>query len=166
MKSKFKILLLILTCFTLTGCFPLMGCRPRSYFTEYKYIGTELPHDRYAYTRIGFNKETDLYIRTGYYFDFIDKKENGLTTVIKANSNFDLCKNKIIKEVKSSILGKLKRIDSLPYTTSVYDTTNTIRYNLTFEKHHVKNNMRKIKKDTISIELTNGKKLLFVRSTE
>lgn len=110
-----------------------MGC-PAGHFHEYKYTRIKLPHDELSYTRIKFNKETDLYIKTGYYNEFIREKENGLATIIKVNPNYDFNKDKIIKKVSSSIFGQLKKIDSLPYTTRVYDTTNTLMYNLTFNK--------------------------------
>ena len=148
-----------MTCFTLVGC-------PPGHFHEYKYIGTELPHDELAYTRIEFNERTDLYIKTGYYYEFIDEKENGLATVIKVNPEFDLKKDKVVKEVKSMLFGKLNRMEKLPYTTRVYDTINILMYNLTFEKRNERKTLKKIEKDTISIELTNGMKLLFVREDE
>ncbi|MGB5646571.1 MAG: hypothetical protein WBM55_05580, partial [Muriicola sp.] len=110
MKSKIKISILILTCFTLIGC-------PPGHFHEYNYIGTELPYDRLAYTRIEFNEQTDLYIKTGYYYEFIDEKENGLATIIKVNPEFNLKKDNVVKEVKSTLFGKLNRMEKLPYTT-------------------------------------------------
>ncbi|MCB9203324.1 MAG: hypothetical protein H6604_09840 [Flavobacteriales bacterium] len=158
MKSKIKISLLILTCFTLMGC-------PPGHFHEYKFIGTELPHDGLAYTRIEFNNETDLHIKTGYYYEFIHEKENGLATVIKVNPNYDLSKDNVVRKVKSSIYGQLEKMDSLPYTARVYDTANTLMYNLTFEKRNERKTLKKIENDTISIELTNGKTLQFVRKT-
>lgn len=142
-----------------------MGCPP-GHFHEYKYIGTELPHDGLAYTRIEFNEQTDLHIKAGYYYEFIDDKESGLATVIKINPEFDLKKDAVVKEVKSSLFGKLNRQEKLPYTTRVYDTINTLMYNLTFEKRNERKTLKKIETDTISIELTNGKKLLFVRDSE
>ncbi len=139
-----------------------MGC-PSGYFHEYKYTGIKLPHDELSYTRIKFNKETDLYIKTGYYNEFIREKENGLTTIIKVNPNYDFNKDKVIKKVSSSFFGQLKKIDSLPYTTRVYDTTNTLMYNLTFDKRNERKILKKIENDTILIELTNGQTLNFVR---
>lgn len=158
MKLITKISLLILTCFTLTGC-------PPGHFHEYKYIGTELQRDVLADTRIELN-ETDLLVRVGYYHEFIHEKENGLATIVKVNSNFDLSKNDIVKDVKSSLFGKLTRTDGLPYTTRVYDTRNTLMYNLTVEDRNERRMLKRIKNDTISIELTNGKNLRFVRQTE
>lgn len=139
-----------------------MGCPP-GHFHEYKYTGIELPHNELAYTRIEFNKQTDLYIKTGYYYEFINKKENGLATVIKVNPKFNLKKERVVKEVRSSLFGKLSKIDSLPYTTRVYDTINSLLYNLTFEKRNESKTLKKIKNDTISIELANGKILRFIR---
>lgn len=141
-----------------------MGCPP-GHFHEYEFIGTELPHDGLAYTRIEFNEETDLYIKTGYYYEFINEKESGLATVVKVNPNFDLKNENVVKEVKSSLFGQLKKINNLPYTTRVFDTTNTLMYNLTFEKLNERKALKKIENDTISIELTNGKILQFVRKT-
>lgn len=144
---------------TLTGC-------PPGHFHEYKYIGTELQRDVLADTRIELNEETDLLVTVGYYHEFIHEKENGLATIVKVNSNFDLSKNNIVKEVKSSLFGELIRTDGLPYTTRVYDTRNTLMYNLTVEDRNERRMLKRIKNDTISIELTNGKNLLFVRQTE
>lgn len=141
-----------------------MSCPP-GHFHEYKFIGTELPYDGIPYTRIAFNNETDLYIKTGYYYEFIHEKENGLATVIKVNPNYDLSKDNVVRKVKSSIYGQLKKMESLPHTARVYDTANTLMYNLTFEKRNERKTLKKIENDTISIELTNGKTLQFVRKT-
>ncbi|MEW4925771.1 hypothetical protein [Algibacter sp. 2305UL17-15] len=148
MKSKFKILLLILACFTLMGC-------PLGHFHEYKYIGKELPHDDDYSTRIEFNEQTDLLIQVGYYFSR-KPRENGLVTNVEINSNFDLKKEEVIKGVTSKVYGKLLRIDTLI-------NQNTLRFRIIFEKRNEKRTLRKIKNDTIIIELANDKKLLFVR---
>jgi len=142
-----------------------MGCPP-GHFHEYKYIGTELARDGLDYTRMEYNEKADLYVKVGFYYEFIEQKEKGLAIVIKANPDFDLTKESIIKEVKSSIFGKLNKKESLPYTTRVYDTINTLMYSLKIEECKERKTLKKIENDTISIELTNGKKLLFVRQTE
>lgn len=142
-----------------------MGC-PAGHFHEYKYLGTELSNYRLDYARIKFNNEIDLFVKTGYYYEFIDEKENGLGTIIKVNPDFNLNKNSIVKEVTSSLFGKLNKVDSLPYTARVNDTANTLMYKLTFERRNETKTLKKIKNDTISIQLVNGEKLHFARGSK
>ena len=156
MKLKIKITFLLLTCFTLMGC-------PAGHFYDYKYLGNELPNEEPNFhTSIELNEQTNLFVRIGDYHEFIYGKKSGLVAIIKVNPTFDLSKDSLVKEVKSSFFGKLTKTDSLPYTARKYilDTTNTIMYNLTFDTVKTK----EIVNDTISIELTNGKKLQFVRN--
>ncbi|MCF7569656.1 hypothetical protein L3X37_15015 [Sabulilitoribacter arenilitoris] len=131
-----------------------MSCIPGR-FHEYKFIGTELPNDDRYSTRIEFNKQTDLLIAVGYYFSR-KPRENGLIANIKTSSNFDFKKEEIIKGVTSKVYGELTKIDTLI-------NQNTLRYRMILKKRNEKRTLRKIKNDTISIELANDKKLLFIR---
>ena len=93
----------------------------------------------------------------------INNKEKGLVALIKFNSNFGLNKNNIISEIKSTIFGKLNRVDSLPFSARTFANENTILYKLTIESSNGTKTLKKIKNDTISIELINEKTLQFVK---
>ncbi|MCB0460701.1 MAG: hypothetical protein R2821_08840 [Flavobacteriaceae bacterium] len=154
MNFKLNILLLLISIsFTLLGC-------PAGHFHEYKFIGEDFS-DTNFHTKIKFNNETDLYINCGYFYEFIGKKENGITAIIKVDTNTKLDKNKLVKVVKSSLYGELKKVDSLPHTVRIKDTLNTLMYKLNFEKRNERKTIKEIEKDTITIELITGKKLLF-----
>ena len=139
-----------------------MGCPP-GHFHEYIFTGTLLPTDWLAYNRLAYNDSTDLYIKTGYYFEFINKKEQGLAAVIKVNPNYNLASDSVVKAVNSARFGPLKQIKSLPYTVRVYDTVNTLMYQLPFNKQAESLGLKNIENDTITILLTNGEQLHFVR---
>ncbi|MEA1787714.1 hypothetical protein U1E44_16550 [Arenibacter sp. GZD96] len=159
MKSKIKLSAFTLICFTLMSC-------PAGHFHDYKYLGVELKNEQNSSTRIEFNEKTDLYLRVGYYIQFIDEKQNGLSAEIEANPNFDGNLNDSIKEIKSSTFGKLNRTNNIYGANQNFDLKNTILYNLTFNHYNETKTLKKIKNDTISIEFTNGKKLVFIRKSE
>lgn len=158
MKSKLKITLLVLTCFTLLGC-------PPGQFHSYTYIGTQMLRDGLVQAAIAFEEEADIAVKAGYYYEFINEKDYGLATIIEINKDSGLDKKEIVREVKSSTFGELKEVDTLPYLNGVYDKPTTLLHNLTFKNLSARRASKKIKNDTISIQLTNGKKLLFVRNT-
>ena len=147
-------LLILLTSFILISCTP-------AHFHEYTYLGTRLPSKHLRYTRIVLNAEVDLHVLVGYFYGFIDKKENGLVAIIKTDAIFNA---KIIKEVKSSKFGNLALMK--PNKSLADDTKNAIQYNLTFTKRKESKTLKKITNDTITIALTTGKELLFVRKSE
>ena len=156
MKKKFKITWLFLICFALMGC-------PAGHFHNYEYLGTELQSDHLNFARIPFNNETDILIKTGYYFEFINQKENGLTVIIKANPAFILNEKSIIKKVSSSLFGDFEKVVNLPYTARVHDTINTLMYNLALQTKNETRTLKLLTKDTIKIHLSNGKALHFVK---
>ncbi|TDP58323.1 hypothetical protein [Flavobacterium dankookense] len=158
MKSKIKILLLILSCYTLMGC-------PGGKFHEYKYTGMDSQDDEFAFTKVKYDGDNFLNIRTGYYIKYMKPKLSGLTATIKLSPNIDLSKNEIIKEIKSTAFGKLNKVDSLSYPNQVSESENCLTYTLTFENNNETKMLKKIKNDTISIELSNGKTLEFVRKS-
>ncbi len=145
-----KALFLILFCFTLFGC-------PASHFYKYEFIGSKLPEEKFGFKRVKLEPQNDLLINIGYFCEYAGNRENGLGAVIKADKNVN--PNTLIKKVRSYKFGPLKKVDSL----FTYNDENIIVYRLIFEKRREKKTLRKIKNDTISIELKNGKKLFFVR---
>ncbi|WP_442264540.1 hypothetical protein ACSIGC_09240 [Tenacibaculum sp. ZS6-P6] len=158
MKSKINIIFLILVCFMLMGC-------PGGHFHEYKYTGTEITDDELPFTKVEYEKDKFLNIRTGYYLQFIKPKQSGLSAIIGLSPNFDLNKNIAIKNVKSSVFGRLEKVDSLSYPNRIFEKEQSLTYNLTFENNNETRMLKKIENDTISIELFNGKTLQFVRKT-
>lgn len=158
MKAVFRISWLVLLCCTLLGC-------PPGHFHEYTYTGVPLPNEGLGYTRIPFNEQTDLCVRTGYYNEFILDKENGLIAAIQLNQEFDTTKDAVVTRVTSSVYGELKKIEESPYTARIPDSTNVLMYKVTFPKQIETKVLKRIASDTISIELTTGKTLFFIRNT-
>ncbi|MBV7267977.1 hypothetical protein [Winogradskyella luteola] len=142
-----------------------MAC-PKGHFHEYDYTGIELPNDELAFAKVEYDKDKFLNIRAGYYIQFIEPKKSGLTVVIESSPNFDLSNNDIVKEVKSSVFGKLKKVDSMFYSSRMNETGNSLTYNLNFENSNETKMLKKIEADTISIVLLNGKILEFIRKSK
>lgn len=144
-------------------CMVLLGCPP-GHFHEYTFVGTPLPSESPAYTRLAFNDSTSLYVKTGYYNEFINDKAQGLSAVIKLPPQYDLGNDSVVVAVWSARFGVLQRSHKLPYTTRVYDTAHTLMYDLPFNKQPENINLKSIAGDTINMALTNGQLWQFVRA--
>ncbi len=156
MKNKLIILLFIL------GCFTLMGCPPAHYY-HYEYVGKKsLGTDR-GFSQLEFDELTHIEIRSGFYYQFIGKKERGLATQIriKKNENFDLFNSKV--KVMSSKLGELKKRELSPDYLPFLDSVPTLIFDRQIELKSEDKILKLIEKDTITVEFSNGMKYQFVK---
>jgi hypothetical protein len=96
-----------------------MGC-PAGHFHDYENVGKVV------------NNENIVNIEVGYYFQYIDEKENGLSAIIETNPNFDKNAEELIKEVKSSTFGVLSKTNSEYKAIERRNAENKIIYNFIF----------------------------------
>lgn len=142
-----------------------MGC-PASQFYEYEKVEGKMTDGKKSTTRAELLDETDFNIKVGYYFQYIDEKENGLITIVETYPSFDGNAEGLIKEVKSSTFGKLKKTKDIYKLTGNVELKNKLIYKLTFDHHNEKKTLKKLRNDTISIEFTHGKKSMFVSTVD
>ncbi|MFD2726653.1 hypothetical protein [Hyunsoonleella rubra] len=146
-----RTLSLVLICLTLFSC-------PAAHYYDYDFIDPQAPKEKFGFTRLKLDQQNDLLLNVGYFYEYSGNRENGLGAVIKTKKSIN--PNTLVNKVRSHKFGPLKKVDSL-FTD---DHENITLYRLIFEKRKERKSLRLIKNDTISIELKNGKKLLFLRN--
>ncbi|WGK64841.1 hypothetical protein [Croceiramulus getboli] len=156
MISKSKWMLLILLGFVLLGC-------PPGHFHAYQFLGDTGPEAGIAYQRIAYEDEVDLLIKVGYLYEFINERENGMVVLISRNLQEGNLPASLVQQVYSSSFGPLQRVNEVPYTARVLDSTHTLMYSLFFPKTSEKKALERIAIDTIRIQLQNDRMPEFVR---
>ena len=144
--------LLILTCFTLMGC-------PAGHFYDYEYSGNS-KKENYGYSRIEFNKETDIIIKCGFFVDFIDKTK-GLATFIEFENETNFDRTDI--SVSSSTYGDFNYESELKKPTAS-DFDSDLTYKILIDSGSERKILKRIKNDTISIKIKGEKIFEFIKT--
>ncbi len=138
-----------------------MSCPPRNY-TEYKLINHEIIKEEYGYPIVVGN-DIEFNIRVGSYYSFTKSLKSGIFVLFYVKDKAHLSSlKKLDFKIYSKKFGELQKLangEGISYMKHYPENSHSFGLNLL--KKQMK--QRRIKNDTIFVELGNKKKLTFVR---
>ncbi|MGB5942522.1 MAG: hypothetical protein WBG71_06535 [Leeuwenhoekiella sp.] len=149
LSSKFKIIAITFSCFTLMGC-------PLRHFYSYQYVGEKLLNEDGKFSALQRDNTNNLFIECGFYYQFIKDKERELIAQLSLDKDY----GSVISDIKvqSSKLGELE-ISQLPKMENNY----TAQYKRPIDIKRENKILKLLTNDTTTISFAKSKRYFFVR---